>query len=86
MSILRLRQLGRLMRVVKPGDTESIPTASYTYYDTEQPFKVRTQQPESSSCSNCIWPSFQFYDGLGRDLQVKSESVAGSQTIVVDKQ
>ncbi|MCS6846957.1 MAG: RHS repeat-associated core domain-containing protein [Anaerolineae bacterium] len=80
---------GRVTAVVRPGDSEAHPTLSYTYSDANQaaispPFKVEIWQREIAGCGGCVHPTFQFYDGLGRLVQTRSETVNGAQQQVVN--
>ncbi len=75
---------GRLTSIVKPGDSPQYPTIQATYYDGAIPFRYTVVQREDSS--NASRPSTLSYDGLGRQIQVKRESVDGQQNIVTDTQ
>ena len=75
---------GRAQAVARPDDTLDIPTVSYAYYDTEQPFRIVTAVRETSGCGGCNHPTITFYDGLGQVLQTKAESQNGSEMIVTD--
>jgi RHS repeat-associated protein len=73
---------GRLASVVKPGDTTSAPTITYTYYDT----------PSASGASDhsrkTVWQASpspnqsrtDFYDGFGRLIESKVADESGGQT------
>jgi RHS repeat-associated protein len=76
---------GRMVKMWKPGDSETIPTLEATYYDNEVPFKYLVALQEVSGNPNLGRPITKFYDGLGREIQTKSESKDGIQNIVVDK-
>lgn len=73
---------GRMTKLVKPGDSESSPSALMQYYDNERPFKY-LYQPKDHTGGR---PILKFYDGMGQEIQAKSESVDGLQHVVVDKQ
>ena len=76
----------RLLRVIKPGDSSSLPTVQYAYVDNYtvasaiQGLKVTTQQRETAGGAGVI-ESYAFYDGLGRALQARSEATSGNQTV-----
>ncbi len=76
---------GRMTKLIRPGDSSSVPTTFITYADTEEPFRIRIDKRETSD-PNAFRPTTEFYDGLGRKIQTKAESVNGSQTIVTDYQ
>ncbi len=75
---------GRLYQVFKPGDT-TYPSFRAYYYNAAgaQPFKYSVWRYENESAA--YRPIQSFYDGLGRVIQTKSESVDGAQNIVADK-
>src|SRR5437870_808785 len=75
---------GRMTKLIKSGDTLAAPTVQTFYLDWEQPFRyVFAQRERSGQAANR--PTQRFYDGLGRELQTKSESKEATQNIVVDK-
>jgi len=71
---------GRLTSVVRPGDSAQYPTQWYVYRDGSAPFRTEAYQREP----NGEHATFTFYDGLGRTIQAKSESLDGAQNVVVD--
>jgi len=78
-------ELGRMTQLIKPGDNTNFPTEAYWYYNYGggQPFKYSMWKYENASHS--YRPIQQFYDGLGRLVQTKSESQDLTQNIVTDK-
>jgi RHS repeat-associated protein len=76
---------GRMVKMWKPGDSETIPTLEAYYHDNEVPFKYLVTHREVSGNVNLHRPITKFYDGLGREIQTKAESKDGIQNIVVDK-
>jgi YD repeat-containing protein len=74
---------GRLVKLVKPGDSTSFPNLQATYLDGEQPFRYRLDRREGALTANTRIEQ-QFYDGLGRKIQTKLESGLNTQTIVAD--
>jgi RHS repeat-associated protein len=75
---------GRLTSIVKPGDSPQYPTTQATYYDAAIPFRYTVVQREGAGSSGGTRPSTLTYDGLGRQIQTKRESVDGQQNIVTD--
>jgi RHS repeat-associated protein len=80
---------GRPLAIIRPGDSLAIPTQSFAYPDTGQvaigaPYKIEQWQRESAGCLNCAHPTFTFYDGWGRAVQVRSETINGSQQRVTN--
>ena len=79
---------GRMVALVKPGDSAAFPTVQ-TFYDdfayltNGQPFRYLVQQREISGQAG-IRPMQHFYDGLGREIQVKRETAEGAQNSIVD--
>ena len=81
--------LGRLLKVAKPNDTLSIPTIEYAYVDGYSAsgltgLKVREDYREVSGDVNAYRPIVKFYDGLGRLVQERAETVNGTQQSVTN--
>ncbi|WP_204753891.1 RHS repeat-associated core domain-containing protein [Herpetosiphon giganteus] len=74
---------GRMVALIKPGDSSTLPTVKAHYEDAKIPFHYWTETREHSGLSGVRIDS-QFYDGIGRKIQTKQESVNASQTIVID--
>lgn len=74
---------GRMSALIKPGDSSALPTVKAYYADSALPFRYWTETREHSGLSG-VQINSQFYDGLGRKIQTKQESIDGSQNIVVD--
>ena len=76
--------LGRLKSLQRPGD--SSPSITNYYYDSERPFRfLRAQLRSNDPGGDAQSESQQFYDGLGRLIQTKQESLGwGQQNIVAD--
>jgi RHS repeat-associated protein len=53
-------------------------------YVRAQPLKVETWQREVSGCSPCVLPVFTFYDGVGRQIQTRVETLSAAQQAVVN--
>jgi RHS repeat-associated protein len=75
---------GRLVKLVRPGDSTTYPTTEAFYLDNAQPFLYRVYQREAPGQTWAVRVFGQFYDGLGRKIQTKSESSLNAQNIVVD--
>lgn len=79
-------EFGRLEKVVKPGDSENLPTTSYGYVLNHSVTGgtvnyVETQQREESGESGVI-TSRSYYDGLGRMLHQVSEGSSAGHFVV----
>jgi RHS repeat-associated protein/uncharacterized repeat protein (TIGR01451 family) len=78
-------EFGRMTKLRKPGDASpNTPTVQADYYDAEIPFRYLVSMKESNS-AGASRPITKFYDGMGREIQVKAESQNGTQNIVTDK-
>jgi len=75
---------GRPAKIVRPGDSAAAPTTQVLYFDAELPVRYVYAHRERSGGPGSR-PIQYLYDGLGREIQVKSESREGTQNIVVDK-
>lgn len=73
---------GRLKTLVKPFDSAGVPTASATYYDWDFPIRSIVSRQEVAGNAGATRPTITFYDGVGRKLQTKRETVDGLQTAV----
>jgi RHS repeat-associated protein len=62
---------------LKAGGTMTVPAPTL-------PFRLQTVQLETSGCSGCNRPILEFYDGLGRSIQTRAETVNGSQQSVTN--
>jgi RHS repeat-associated protein len=74
---------GRLVKIIKPGDTSAIPTVVAIYDDYALPFRYIVAQREVSGAGG-NQPVSSFYDGLGRNVQTKTETVDGAQNSVTN--
>ena len=70
----------RLLKVIKPGDSESSPSVEYQYNDwgtlNQQHLKTLTKVADG----DYLWQS-QYFDGLGRVLQVHARGETGHTII-----
>ncbi len=73
-------KVGRLVKLVKPGDSTTSPTLLAIYDTVSIPFRYILHTKDSSS--DGVHVQVQFYDGLGREIQVKNESDDGSAAII----
>jgi RHS repeat-associated protein len=85
----RYDTFGRLIKVIKPLDSDSLPTVEYTYVDGYnlnglQGLKVQEVVREISGNAGAVLPTLSFYDGLGRLVQTRAETVNGSQQAVTN--
>ncbi|MDQ5823423.1 MAG: DUF6443 domain-containing protein, partial [Chloroflexota bacterium] len=79
---------GRILTIRKPNDTTNLPTTSIEYTNYVSPtvpfsYKVFRREVTGNTAARSI---IKFYDGLGREIQTKSESKDNEENIVVDKQ
>ncbi|MBA3943797.1 MAG: hypothetical protein H0X37_04465 [Herpetosiphonaceae bacterium] len=79
-------RFGRMTKLFKPGDPANLPSRMMTYYDTAQPFHYLVQVHDDAAFQGDYRELQQFYDGLGRQIQTKSERVEAAQNIVADWQ
>jgi YD repeat-containing protein len=77
-------EFGRMVKLVKPGDTSSSPTVQAIYHDTENPLvlPLRYEVKQKDTGGDGVRVSAQFYDGMGRKVQTKAESADGVNAIV----
>ncbi len=73
----------RLETVTKPGDQSA--TVRLEYHTNERPVRFVQWQLEQSNDASRIRPTQKYYDGLGRLIQTKVETVDGQQNTVVDQ-
>lgn len=64
--------LGRLVKVIGPNDTEANPGIIYEYDLAHQPIKVTKKVKDDSSGTVNYLTTYEFYDGLGRLIEIKS--------------
>lgn len=75
---------GRMLTLVRPGDSATYPTVEALYYDTQRPMRYVVKQREVAGQGG-YRPTSHYYDGLGRQIQTKVESLdPGAQSIVTD--
>ncbi|HEX8221081.1 MAG TPA: discoidin domain-containing protein, partial [Chloroflexia bacterium] len=84
-TLARYDVFGRITAVIKPGDTVNLPTASADYHDWERPVRYIMGEREISGNEPYWRPTITLYDGLGREIQNKEESIDGLEHIVDDK-
>lgn len=63
--------LGRLAAIVKPGDSASYPTQTFTYTLSNPVSSVLTKSRERAG-ESATYDTKTYYDGLGRKLQTRS--------------
>jgi len=64
---------GRMIELVRPGDSAEYPTVRAIYDDTVIPFRYRFDQREQAGSGNSRWTR-KYYDGLGREILTKVET------------
>jgi len=78
---------GRMLTLIKPGDTTANPSLSAYYYDSEIPYHYLYRLNEGPT-TGLTRPIHLFYDGLGRMIQNKTRTVpsgnVGAQQVVTD--
>jgi YD repeat-containing protein len=85
----RYDSFGRLTQVIRPNDSETWPTTQYTYTDAYNAggllgLRIQTTQREVSGNASAVRPLLEFYDGLGRLVQTRNETVDGAEQVVVN--
>lgn len=80
---------GRMTKLVEDaagadGDSEAIPSLQLFYADWEQPYRFVVYMREQRGVSGAYRGMRRFYDGMGREIQMKGESINDAQNIVVD--
>ena len=75
---------GRLIKLIKPGDSVALPTVQAFYYDNEQPFRYLVVYREVGGTA-AVRPIQHFYNGLGQEIQTRVKSLNGRQNIIADK-
>lgn len=63
---------GRITKIVLPGDSLSLPTQQFTYTLASPVSSIVSARREQSGTSNTLL-KIAYYDGLGRQLQIRSE-------------
>ena len=76
---------GRLTKVVRPGDSFSSPTTEAIYNDWNQPTSYTVLKRPYANTPNNYLPTTGFYDGLGRQIQTKTQGQPWTTGIVVDR-
>jgi YD repeat-containing protein len=71
---------GRLAAVVKPGDTNDLPTISYVYTVASPVSVVETRQREVSGEAHTL-DAYHYMDGLGRSRAKVTEDAGGTYAI-----
>lgn len=70
---------GRKIQEIAPYDSLTYPTQEIQYqFDGIAPERIITKQRESNGSANAL-DRYEFYDGLGRMIQVKSEHINSQQ-------
>ncbi len=87
----RYNSFGWLLKVLRPFDTVQYPTLEYQYYagyvnvsGSFTGLRVLAIYREKSGCAGCNRPVYQFYDGLGRLVQTRAETLDGAQQAVTN--
>ncbi|CAG1007425.1 partial tRNA(Glu)-specific nuclease WapA, partial [Anaerolineales bacterium] len=85
----RYDTFGRLLKIIKPGDSETIPTIEYQYSDAYSAnnlhgLRVTQKLREVSGEANAYRSIYTFYDGTGRLVQTRAEAGDGSQQAVTN--
>jgi RHS repeat-associated protein len=60
--------LGRMTKIIRPGDSSASPTLTFAYYDAASPFYTQATQKIDASTSFVLR---KYYDGLGRMVQTR---------------
>jgi RHS repeat-associated protein len=73
-------QLGRLTKIVQPGDTLALPTQRFFYELGSPRSAIRTEQRERSGEAGVL-TTVAYFDGLGRKLQLRTEASGGQVAV-----
>lgn len=76
----RFDALGRLIAMVKPGDSDALPTVLFEHLDGALPLGVRTRLRERAG-DPAVTESVEYFDGFKRTVQRRS-SAEGGQVLV----
>ena len=76
----RFDPLGRLIAMVKPGDSDAMPTVQFEHLESALPLGVRTLLRERPG-DPAVLESVEYFDGLKRPVQRRS-SAEGGQVLV----
>ncbi len=71
---------GRLTRIIKPGDSEALPTQGFEYRLGDPVSAIVTHGREQSGQAGTL-DSWAWFDGLGRKLQTRSEGPHGDWVV-----
>jgi len=71
---------GRIVSIIRPGDTLELPTQQFVYHLGSPRSSITTQQREQSGTIN-VRTSVVYFDGLGRQLQTRSEAENGQVVV-----
>ncbi|MEK6843305.1 MAG: toxin TcdB middle/N-terminal domain-containing protein, partial [Candidatus Micrarchaeota archaeon] len=72
---------GWIAKAIRPLDSQTFPSAIYEYeLDGIAPEKIKISQRETYLADGTL-DSYNFYDGLGNQIQQKSETTAGRQIV-----
>lgn len=76
---------GRMIKLIKPGDSLAYATGEFYYYDAERPFRYLVVLREDAGMAYGR-PLTTIYDGLGRKIQTKAETVDSNRNVITDWQ
>jgi RHS repeat-associated protein len=71
---------GRVTKVIKPGDSSASPTVQYQYNNWGTVGQQHLKTLTKATASDILWQS-QYFDGLGRVVQIQSRGETG-RTII----
>jgi len=76
----RYDTFGRLVKIVKPGNSDLYPTQAFTY-DLRDPVSSILTQSREASGKPGTYDTVSYFDGLGRKLQTRSEGEDGKWVV-----
>ncbi|HEU4323529.1 MAG TPA: RHS repeat-associated core domain-containing protein [Roseiflexaceae bacterium] len=74
---------GRMVKLIKSGDSLAYATGEFFYYDAERPFRYLAVLREDAGMAYSR-PLTTIYNGLGQKIQTKAETVDSNRNVITD--
>ncbi|PZS04806.1 MAG: hypothetical protein DLM69_01455 [Candidatus Chloroheliales bacterium] len=71
-TTMQYDQFNRITALIKPGDSPQYPTEWWVYHDGEVPVRYEHDKREYANSGDYL-PIQSFYDGMGQEIQTKTE-------------